>query len=410
MPDTAQLKANFGFVSGQIVSGKILSAWSVGFGGVAEGLAKMAFGNRIGAEVTTDESRLYEYAYGSILVESDGELDFPAAELLGATVADEALTVNGVRMPLDGLYEANTVKFTTVYPDKGENRADVMSAEPERRTFAYEGEAVERPVAYLPVFPGTNCDYDTAKAFRNAGAEVTTSVLCNLGGDDILRSIAQMKEHIRRAHIFVLCGGFSSGDEPDGSAKFIVNVLNNKDIREEIHALLDRGGLMLGICNGFQALVKSGLLPYGRLGMVTKDSPTLFRNDINRHISQIVSTRVSTLNSPWLAGFGLGDIHSIAVSHGEGKFVVSEELARELFANGQVAFQYVDPEGRATAEAPYNPNGSSYAIEGLVSRDGQILGKMGHTERYEKNLFKNIAGEKEQSLFRNAVEYFRKSK
>lgn len=211
MPDTAQLKANFGFVSGQIESGKILSAWSVGFGGVAEGLAKMAFGNRIGAEVTTDESRLYEYAYGSILVESDGELDFPAAELLGATVADEALTVNGVRMPLDGLYEANTVKFTTVYPDKGENRADVMSAEPERRTFAYEGEAVERPVAYLPRIPGTNCDYDTAKAFRNAGAEVTTSVLCNLGGDDILRSIAQMKEHIRRAHIFVLCGGFSSG-------------------------------------------------------------------------------------------------------------------------------------------------------------------------------------------------------
>ena len=410
MPDTAQLKANFGFVSGQIESGKILSAWSVGFGGVAEGLAKMAFGNRIGAEVTTDESRLYEYAYGSILVESDGELDFPAAELLGETVADEALTVNGVRMPLDGLYEANTVKFTTVYPDKGENRADVMSAEPERRTFAYEGEAVERPVAYLPVFPGTNCDYDTAKAFRNAGAEVTTSVLCNLGGDDILRSIAQMKEHIRRAHIFVLCGGFSSGDEPDGSAKFIVNVLNNKDIREEIHALLDRGGLILGICNGFQALVKSGLLPYGRLGMVTKDSPTLFRNDVNRHISQIVSTRVSTLNSPWLAGFELGEVHSIAVSHGEGKFVVSEELAKELFANGQVAFQYVDAEGRVTAEAPYNPNGSSYAIEGIVSRDGRILGKMGHTERYGKNLFKNIAGNKEQALFRNAVEYFRKSK
>ena len=259
------------------------------------------------------------------------------------------------------------------------------------------------------MFPGTNCDYDTAKAFRKAGAEVEMSVLCNLGGDDILRSIREMKEHIRRAHIFVLSGGFSSGDEPDGSAKFIVNVLNNKDIRDEIHALLDRGGLILGICNGFQALVKSGLLPYGRLGMVTKDSPTLFRNDINRHISQIVSTRVSTLNSPWLAGFGLGDIHSIAVSHGEGKFVVSEELAGELFANGQVAFQYVDPEGRATAEAPYNPNGSSYAIEGLVSRDGQILGKMGHTERYEKNLFKNIAGEKEQSLFRNAVNYFRKN-
>ena len=340
------------------------------------------------------KSRLYEYAYGSILVESDGELDFPAAELLGETVADEApdreRRTDAARRVIRSQYR----EITTVYPDKGENRADVMSAEPERRTFVYEGEAVERPVAYLPVFPGTNCDYDTAKAFRNAGAEVTTSVLCNLGGDDILRSIAQMKEHIRRAHIFVLCGGFSSGDEPDGSAKFIVNVLNNKDIREEIHALLDRGGLISASANGFQALVKSGLLPYGRLGMVTKDSPTLFRNDVNRHISQIVSTRVSTLNSPWLAGFELGEVHSIAVSHGEGKFVVSEELAKELFANGQVAFQYVDAEGRVTAEAPYNPNGSSYAIEGIVSRDGRILGKMGHTERYGKNLFKNIAGNK----------------
>ena len=264
------------------------------------------------------------------------------------------------------------------------------------------------PLVYIPVFPGTNCDYDTAKAFRRAGAEVEMSVLCNIAGDDILRSIAEMKEHIRRAHIFVLSGGFSSGDEPDGSAKFIVNVLNNRDIMTEIHALLDRGGLILGICNGFQALVKSGLLPYGRLGMVTKESPTLFRNDINRHISQIVTTRVASTNSPWLSSFRVGDLHSIAVSHGEGKFVVSEELARELFAAGQVAFQYADAEGSPTAEAPYNPNGSSYAIEGLVSKDGQILGKMGHTERWEENLFKNIAGNKEQTLFANAVAYFRK--
>ena len=408
MPDTAQLKENFTFVSDAIASGKVLAAWSVGFGGVAEGLAKMAFGNGIGVEATIDEEKLFEYAYGSILVECEGTLEYPHAEQIGATVADAALTINGVRMPLEELYRANTERFATVYPDKGVNMATVMTAAPATGVVAYPGEAVEHPLVYIPVFPGTNCDYDTAKAFRTAGARVEMSVLCNIAGDDILRSIAEMKQHIRRAHIFVLSGGFSAGDEPDGSAKFIVNVLNNADIREEIHALLDRGGLILGICNGFQALVKSGLLPYGRLGMVTKDSPTLFRNDINRHISQIVSTRVATTSSPWLAGFKPGEIHSIAVSHGEGKFVVSEELARELFANGQVAFQYVDAEGNPTAEAPYNPNGSSYAIEGILSPDGRILGKMGHTERYERNLFKNIAGNKEQSLFRNAVDYFRK--
>ena len=408
MPDTAQLKENFAFVSDAIASGKVLAAWSVGFGGVAEGLAKMAFGNGIGVETELAEERLYEYAYGSILVECEGTLEFPRAELVGFTVADEALTVRGERMPLDELYRANTERFATIYPDKGHNDASVMTSTPAPKRIVYPGEAVEHPVAFLPVFPGTNCDYDTAKAFRRAGAEVRMEVLCNLAGDDILRSIARMKEQIRQAHIFVLSGGFSAGDEPDGSAKFIVNVLNNKDIRDEIHALLDRGGLILGICNGFQALVKSGLLPYGRLGMVTKESPTLFRNDINRHISQIVSTRVATTASPWLAGFRLGDIHSIAVSHGEGKFVVSEELARQLFERGQVAFQYVGPDGEPTAEAPYNPNGSSYAIEGIISPDGRILGKMGHTERYEENLFRNIAGEKRQPLFENAVAYFRK--
>ena len=410
MPDTAQLKRNFAFVSDEIASGKILSAWSVGFGGVAEGLAKMAFGNGIGVEVKMEESKLYDYAYGSILVECEGTLEYPTAELVGFTVADEAITIGEVRMPLEELYRANTEKFAAVYPDKGHNTAEVMVAEPAVRHFTYPGEAVEHPLVYIPVFPGTNCDYDTAKAFRRAGAEVEMSVLCNIAGDDILRSIAEMKEHIRRAQIFVLSGGFSSGDEPDGSAKFIVNVLNNRDISEEIHALLDRGGLILGICNGFQALVKSGLLPYGRLGMVTKESPTLFRNDINRHISQIVTTRVASVNSPWLSSFHVGDLHSIAVSHGEGKFVVSEKLARELFDGGQVAFQYADAEGHPTAEAPFNPNGSSYAIEGIVSKDGQILGKMGHTERYEENLYKNIAGNKRQSIFENAVAYFRKSK
>ena len=184
-------------------------------------------------------------------------------------------------------------------------------------------------------------------------------------------------------------------------------MLNNRKITDAIHALLDRGGLILGICNGFQALVKSGLLPYGRLGCVGKESPTLFRNDINRHVSQIVTTRVATVNSPWLSSFEVGELHSIAVSHGEGKFVVSDEMAEELFRNGQVAFQYVDPDGNATLRAPYNPNGSSFGIEGIISRDGHILGKMGHTERYEDGLFKNIAGNKVQEIFANAVNYFK---
>ena len=197
------------------------------------------------------------------------------------------------------------------------------------------------------------------------------------------------------------------GDEPDGSGKFIASVLNNASVTAAVHALIERGGLILGICNGFQALVKSGLLPYGKLGMMTVESPTLFHNDIHRHISQIVSTRVGTTASPWLSSFQVGDLHSIAVSHGEGKFVVSEEMAEELFANGQVAFQYADMEGNATTDAPHNPNGSSYGIEGIISKNGQILGKMGHTERYDDYLFKNIAGEKRQNIFANAVAYFK---
>ena len=408
MPDTEALKALWSYAAERIAAGEIAAAYAVGFGGVAEALAKMAFGNEIGAEVALPEEALFAYDYGSIVVESSVELNAPFAVRLGRTTDAAALTINGERMPLDALRRANTERFAKIYPDRGVNHTTVVETTPAPRTFVYAGEAVEHPVAYLPVFPGTNCDYDTARAFRRAGAEVESTVFCNLDTEAIFRSIREMKEHIRRCHIFVLSGGFSSGDEPDGSGKFIANVLNNKDISAEIHALLDRGGLVLGICNGFQALVKSGLLPYGRLGRVTKASPTLFRNDINRHVSQIVTTRVASVASPWLSSFAVGDLHRIAVSHGEGKFVVDEALARELFERGQVAFQYAGADGHATAEAPCNPNGSYYAIEGIVSEDGQILGKMGHTERYEQNLFKNIYGEKRQPIFENAVAYFRK--
>ncbi len=265
----------------------------------------------------------------------------------------------------------------------------------------------QAPLVFIPVFPGTNCDYDSAKAWRKAGAEVETMVFRNLTSADVLSSIDEMEERIARCQILMLAGGFSAGDEPDGSGKFIASVLNNTKIAAAIDALIARGGLILGICNGFQALIKSGLLPYGKVGQVTTESPTLFRNDINRHISQMVTTRVESTNSPWLSSFAIGDTHSIAMSHGEGKFVVSEEFAKELFANGQVAFRYADPDtGEATMQSPFNPNGSSYAIEGIISKNGQILGKMGHSERYEDGLFKNIHGNREQQLFANAVAYF----
>ncbi len=410
MPDTDALAEMWGEVTAAIAEGKIKSAYAVGFGGVAEAVAKMAFGNEIGARIELSEAELFNYNYGSIVVEWDGSINNTSsyAEKIGTTEAANSIEINGEAFTLAELWTANTRKFAEIYPDRAQSDTVAQSNDFVGEAVKYSGAAVERPVAYLPVFPGTNCDYDTAKAFAKAGAEVTTSVFCNLTSEMVFRSIDQMVEMIDRCHIFVLSGGFSSGDEPDGSGKFIATVLNNEKVTAAIHRLRDREGLILGICNGFQALVKSGLLPYGRLGQLTAESPTLFRNNINRHISQMVTTRLSTVASPWLAGMSLGDEHTIAMSHGEGKFVVSEELAAELFAKGQVAFQYVDLEGNISVETPYNPNGSSYAIEGIISEDGRILGKMGHTERYEPNLFKNISGELNQPLFDNAVKYFQK--
>ena len=420
MPDTEQLKRNWTFIHEQIEAGNIVSGYALGFGGLAEALCKMSFGNGLDVKVTVDENTLFDYGYGSIVVESEEPLDYENAILLGEITdgEDSILNINGHKFDIFDLMAENSERFAQVYPDTAEafhkeiapkGMEGIKPLKVKRSEMKYKGEKIEHPLVFIPVFPGTNCDYDSAKAWRCAGAEVRFGVFCNLTEKDIFDSIAMMKKNIDECNILMLSGGFSAGDEPDGSGKFIANVLNNKDIADAIHALIDRGGLILGICNGFQALVKSGLLPYGRLGQVTKDSPTLFRNDINRHISQMVTTRVATTNSPWLAGFSVGDLHTIAVSHGEGKFVVNEALAKELFANGQVAFQYVDPlEEEPTMESPYNPNGSYYAIEGIVSRNGQILGKMGHTERYEGNLFKNIMDDGlEQPLFDNAVRYFR---
>lgn len=419
MPDVEQLKKNWKFVEEQIESGNAVSGWAVGFGGVAEGLCKMSFGNAFGVDVNLPENELFDYSYGSIILETESDIDFENAQFIGIVTSgiDGALRVNGKNISIDALQNSAFEKFEKVYPATSKpdmkrllpkGMEGVKPFKAKKIDLKYKGEKIAEPVAYLPVFPGTNCDYDTAKAFRKAGAKVKMSVFRNLTEQDVFDSIDEMKRNIDECQILAFCGGFSAGDEPDGSGKFIANVLNNEKIAAAIEALIARGGLILGICNGFQALVKSGLLPYGHLGCVTKDSPTLFRNDINRHISQMAFTRVASVNSPWLSGMNIGDVYAIPVSHGEGKFVVNEQLAKELFENGQVAFQYAEPIDEAVSMAsPSNPNGSYYAIEGIISKNGRILGKMGHSERYETNLFKNIAANLEQPLFDNAVRYFR---
>ena len=426
MPNVEQLKENWIYTTNMIQEGKICAGYAIGFGGVAEAIAKMSFGNELAANITLSESDLFDYNYGSILVEATEELSPLALSpnsliALGEVTEGSSLVINGEQVSREVLLNACCRPFDKIYPSAVEaQHKDLMpeglsltdnSSLITHSSSLYKGDAVDHPLVYIPVFPGTNCDYDTAKAFRKAGAEVKMTIFRNLTAEDVLSSIDEMVEHINACHVLMFAGGFSAGDEPDGSGKFIASVINNQKVGEAITALIDRGGLILGICNGFQALVKSGLLPYGKLGMVTPDSPTLFRNDINRHISQMVTTTVATTASPWLAGMQVGDTHSIAVSHGEGKFVVSEELAKELFENGQVAFRYADPAtGEATMEAPHNPNGSYYAIEGIISKNGQILGKMGHTERWEEGVFTNISGNKLQPLFDNAVKYFRKNK
>ena len=415
MPNVEQLKENWTFTTNAIQEGKICSGYAIGFGGIAEAVAKMSFGNELSVNINLPENELFDYNYGSILVEATEELTLPAAMYLGTVTEGSTLVVNNANISREVLLNACCRPFEKIYPAAvPAQHQDLMPAGTSPLTsnlspLTYNGEPVDTPLVYIPVFPGTNCDYDSAKAWRAAGAEVKTTIFRNLTAEDVLSSIDEMVEHINACHVLMFAGGFSAGDEPDGSGKFIASVINNQKVGAAITALIDRGGLILGICNGFQALVKSGLLPYGKLGMVTPESPTLFRNDINRHISQMVTTVVATTASPWLAGMQVGDTHSIAVSHGEGKFVVSEELAKELFENGQVAFRYADPmTGEATMEAPHNPNGSYYAIEGIISKNGQILGKMGHTERWEEGVFTNIAGNKLQPLFDNAVRYFRK--
>lgn len=404
-----QLKKLFDFIYNQIQNGKIISAFTLQFGGIMEALAKMSFGNNLGFNIDTKEN-LFDYGYGSFVVETEQPLEHPDAVLLGR-VADE-FVVNGEKLDKTRILAAWRGTFDAIYPEMVPNKFQEKAIDTKVVANINQElkpqQTTNEPFVVLPVFPGTNCDYDTARAFEKAGAKTEIFVFRNLNEKEINDSIDELARLIDKAHILALSGGFSSGDEPDGSGKFIANILNNLKIKDAIERLLAKNHLILGICNGFQALIKSGLLPYSKIGSVTETAPTLYRNDINRHLSHITKTVVCSVNSPWLKSFQVGDVHHVAISHGEGKFVVSEAMAQELFANGQVAFRYCDFEGNPTMQMEHNPNGSHYAIEGIVSKCGKILGKMGHSERKGENLYKNIYGNKEQDLFANAVNYFKK--
>lgn len=407
-PNYKQLKENFTKVHDLIVNKKVLAASTVKFGGLSEALCKMCFGNKIGVNIKTSEA-VYDFSIGSIIIESEYELHDAEFVLLGKTTNDAVICINDESISIEEAIQAWCERYNGIYPMITDEKG--MAFE----TPVYKAKEIKKakktilkPKVIIPVFPGQNCEYDTKQQFDRAGAETEIYVFNNLNVESIECSIKELSEKIANAQILMVVGGFSSGDEPDGSGKFIANVLSNPQVNEAVQTLLANDGLILGICNGFQALIKSGLLPYGDIEKINEESPTLFRNNINRHISHIATTKVTSNKSPWLASFEPGDVHSMAMSHGEGKFVVSEEAAKQLFENGQVATQYVDLNGATTMHGAYNINGSTYAIEGITSADGRIFGKMGHSERYEDGLFKNIDGDKYQNIFENGVNYFKK--
>lgn len=400
------IKSNFELVAAIQDKHKISATAAVKYGGLLESLALMSFGNRIGAKVELEqlETCLTGQLGGFVFTSTE---DIEGVIKIGQTQADFTLLVNGVNLAGANLLNAFEGKLEEVYPTEFEQE-EVLQEVPEvvSTTVVAAKEKVEQPLVYIPVFPGTNSEYDSAKAFEQAGAKVNLVPFVTLDHAAIEKSVASMVAHIEQANIIFFAGGFSAADEPDGSAKFIVNILLNEKVRAAIDAFIAKGGLIIGICNGFQALVKSGLLPYGNFEEASAESPTLFYNDANQHVAKMVETRIANTNSPWLAGVKVGDIHAIPVSHGEGKFVVTDEEFAVLRDNGQIWSQYVDFTGQPSMDSKYNPNGSVHAIEGITSKNGQIIGKMGHSERYEDGLFQNIPGQKDQHLFRSAVRYF----
>ncbi|HEP1646746.1 TPA: phosphoribosylformylglycinamidine synthase [Streptococcus pyogenes] len=400
------IKANFSQFEAIQTQHKITAASAVKYGGVLESFALMTFGNRIGASVEIAEldSSLTAQLGGFVFTSAEEIAD---AVKIGQTQADFTVTVNGNDLAGASLLAAFEGKLEEVYPTEFE-QTDVLEEVPAvvSDTVIKAKETIEKPVVYIPVFPGTNSEYDSAKAFEQVGASVNLVPFVTLNEVAIAESVDTMVANIAKANIIFFAGGFSAADEPDGSAKFIVNILLNEKVRAAIDSFIEKGGLIIGICNGFQALVKSGLLPYGNFEEAGETSPTLFYNDANQHVAKMVETRIANTNSPWLAGVEVGDIHAIPVSHGEGKFVVSASEFAELRDNGQIWSQYVDFDGQPSMDSKYNPNGSVNAIEGITSKNGQIIGKMGHSERWEDGLFQNIPGNKDQTLFASAVKYF----
>jgi len=420
LPVYEQVKSLYGNLHKLMKDKKIVSAFAVSFGGIAEAVSKMAFGNKLGVNLyaSLDEKELFLPDYGSIIAEMKAkdvsllpEYGFIAEDydVIGEVTADEALKYGDETITLDEAYSAWSKTLEGVYPTRTERNVKTFETKLFDAGKVYVAKnKVAKPRVFIPVFPGTNCEYDTMKAFEAAGAEVETVVFANMNADDIRESVKNYEKAIRKAQIIMFAGGFSAGDEPDGSGKFAATIFRNEIIREAVNDLLyNRDGLALGICNGFQILIKLGLVPYGEIRPQDEDSPTLITNKIGRHVSKTVYTKVVSKASPWLMKAELGGIYSIPSSHGEGRFVASKEWIEKLFKNGQVATQYVDINGNPTTDDEYNPNGSYYAIEGIISPDGRVLGKMTHSERIGDFVAINISGNQNQHIFESGVEYFR---
>ena len=414
LPVYSQLMELYSAITGLIRENKIASAYAIGFGGICEAVSKMAFGNELGVTLNDRLSidELFAKDYGSIIVEMDPE-DYAALKINGkeiGTVTEQPNFVAGTTsVSMKEAYEAWTGRLEEVFPTRSGVEQTVLEDKLFDAKEVYTAQRkLARPKVFIPVFPGTNCEYDTTKAFEQAGAEVETVVFKNMTENQIVESVDAFEKAIRSSQILMFSGGFSAGDEPDGSAKFIASIFRNPKIMDAVHDLLkQRDGLALGICNGFQALIKLGLVPYGEIKPQTAGAPTLTTNSIGRHISKSVYTKVVTNKSPWLMRAELGGVYAIPASHGEGRFVAEESVINELFANGQVATRYVDLQGNPTMDEEFNPNGSYAAIEGITSPDGRVLGKMAHSERIGDGVAVNIYGNQNQHIFESGVSYFK---